>query len=115
MAQNDIHGRKYERIPCNGATATLIVPGGSNDRNNSRVDVAIENISRGGAALRSAWTGAVGDAVQLVVPGLPAPLDARVVRYNDDVLAVAFRQDDTTLARVDAAAEALTGGQALAA
>jgi methyl-accepting chemotaxis protein len=89
--------RHYERIPGGGAEAVLQAPGQTESR------ALIEDISRGGVALRTArWTSA-GTEVELLLPGVAAPVVARMVRSKDGQLALAFRQDDTTLSRVDAA------------
>ena len=114
MAQTDSFSRRYERTSCHGRPARLIVPDGGTATGKGEAQVAIQDISRGGAALRTSWRGDVGVTVQLAVPGAPTPLGARVVRHDGTILAVAFCQDQRTLADVDAAVAVLTQGGALA-
>ena len=89
--------RRYERVPGNGAVATLRVLGREPAR------VAISDMSRGGVSLRTdAWTSA-GTEVQIELPGAANAVIARMVRNQDGLLALAFRQDTTMLQQVDAA------------
>lgn len=89
--------RRYERIPGNGAAATLKAPGRADS------EVVIENISRGGVALVSDYKAAPGQEITLVLPGSDGPVVARLVRSERGSLALCFRQDATTLSRVDRA------------
>jgi len=87
--------RLYERIPGNGAQAVLHAPGQAPGR------VAIVDISRGGLAVRSGWSGDVGREVQLELPGADGIVAARVVRAEKGLLGLAFLQEEKTLRRVD--------------
>jgi methyl-accepting chemotaxis protein len=85
MAKSDEDDRRrYERIPGNGATATLHMPG------RDAMRVAISDISRGGVGLRCDWQGAIGEEVE-------------IERNRGGMLALAFRQDAAVLRRVDIA------------
>jgi methyl-accepting chemotaxis protein len=95
--------RRYERISGAGALAGLRVTG----RDEQRVVVA--NISRGGVALRCDWQSAAGVEVQVVLPGGAGVVTARTVRTENGVLALAFRQDEAMLRRVDVALEHIGG------
>src|SRR5262249_23519074 len=87
----------YERIPGNGATATLHMPG------RDAMRVAISDISRGGVGLRCDWQGAIGEEVEIELPGSDKAVVARMVRNRGGMLALAFRQDAAVLRRVDIA------------
>ncbi len=98
MASNDdTERRRYERIPGGGAQAVL--------RANGRPEqtVTIANISRGGVAVRCDWQAGAGTELQLVLPGTVQPVAARVIRGNDGLLGLAFRQDEVMLRQVDKA------------
>jgi methyl-accepting chemotaxis protein len=96
---NEEDRRRYERVDGGGASAMLRVPG----REAMRVSIA--NISRGGVALRTDWWAAAGTEVQVELPGTREPVVARTARSHDGLLALAFRQDEAVLRRVDAALE----------
>jgi methyl-accepting chemotaxis protein len=89
--------RGYERTGGNGAEATLRMAGKAAQR------VAINDISRGGLSLRCDLTAAAGTEVQVELPGVDGALGARIVRSERGILALAFRQDASLLARVDRA------------
>jgi methyl-accepting chemotaxis protein len=108
MADGSQHARRWERVSGQGAAATLHVPGAD------QVSVTIEDISCGGAALRSAWTGEVGTPVHLTLAGGAARIAARVVRHAGGVVALTFRQDEGTLAAADATMAALNSRARLA-
>jgi methyl-accepting chemotaxis protein len=94
--------RGYERTPGHGAQVGLVVPGRPPMR------VALENLSRGGAALHCDLALAAGSHVEVDLPGTDAAVPARVVRREGGVLAVVFQQDPAALARIDRALDALT-------
>jgi methyl-accepting chemotaxis protein len=94
--------RRYERIPGNGATATLA---GSK---HASITVTVQDISRGGAALACDWEMEAGTEVTVDLPGAGAPVSARVVRTNGREIIIVFRQNPDTLSHVDEAIAALT-------
>jgi methyl-accepting chemotaxis protein len=89
--------RKYERIPGNGAQAVL------RPRGAAEIRAVIDNISRGGLALRCDWRADAGTEVQIELPGADGTVAARDVRSVGGVLVLAFRQDEAMLRRVDQA------------
>jgi methyl-accepting chemotaxis protein len=91
--------RRYERISGNGTLATL------HAAKHEAMRVAINDISRGGVALRCDWHGTVGEEVKIELPGGDDAVVARMVRNTGGVLALTFRQDAAMLRRVDAALE----------
>ena len=91
--------RRYERIDGRDAIATLHAPGGEAMR------VAIANVSRGGVALRAEWSAPAGTEVQVDLPGTGGSVAARVVHSERGSLALAFRQEEAMLRRIDAALE----------
>jgi methyl-accepting chemotaxis protein len=97
MTSDENLARRFERIPGHGASAALIEP------QCGKLDAALMDISVGGASLRCAWSGDAGQEIQLLLPGAHRLVDARVVRQASGVVAVAFRQDEETLAQVNAA------------
>jgi hypothetical protein len=88
--------RRYERIPCDGSFAVLHGPGGAQHR------VRMIDISRGGVAVQTAWTGDVGAAVHVTLPDAGAPVAARTIRAEDGLLALAFAQNEAVFEKVDA-------------
>jgi len=92
---NEEDRRRYERVPGNGAMAVLRARGRPEQR------VVIADISRGGAAIRTAWQAEPGAEIQLDLPGGGEAVMARAVRWQDGMLALAFRQDEAMLRRVD--------------
>jgi methyl-accepting chemotaxis protein len=99
---DDADRRRYERISGAGNMAVLRVPGGQELR------AAIADISRGGVALRTDWWAAAGTEVQVVLPAGSSAVTARTVRSENGGLALAFRQDEAMLRRVDAALEQIS-------
>jgi methyl-accepting chemotaxis protein len=106
MTQDKADRRRYERIPGQNAPATLV---GGPAR---RIPAVIDNLSRCGVALRCAFTAETGVEVQVALPGPGGPVAGRVVRCGADLVAIAFRQDEATLSRVDAAMDAIASGKA---
>ena len=96
-SDNDAERRRYERVPGNSALAVLRPRGGSEMR------VVIVDISRGGASVRCDWRSNAGNEVAVDLPGADGPVVARVVRSGRGMLALAFRQDEGMLPRVDQA------------
>jgi methyl-accepting chemotaxis protein len=107
MANTDADDRRrYERICGNGAQAVLRPSGQAEMR------VAIEEISRGGMSARTAWWADAGTEVQVELPGVDGTVTARTVRSEDGHLALAFRQDEAMLRRVDRALARIGAGTA---
>jgi methyl-accepting chemotaxis protein len=105
MARHDeAERRRYERIPGCGFHAMLEAAG------RARTEAMIMDISRGGVALAVSWPGESGSEVMVGLPGIDAPVPARVVRSANGHAALSFRQEPTALARVDAALAAIGGG-----
>jgi methyl-accepting chemotaxis protein len=101
---DDVSRRRYERISGAGETATLLVA------QESARELVIRDISRSGVGLVSDWEGASGTAVRVELPGSGAAVDARVVRSGGGIVALAFRQDEAMLTRVDEAMDRISGG-----
>ena len=93
----DEERRRYERIDGTGFTAKLRRAG------QEEANVKIVDISRGGVALRHDLRIAAGSEVQVSLAGITAPVAARVVRSENGLLALSFRQDEQTLRNVDQA------------
>ena len=92
---SDEDRRGYERIPGQGAVATVRATGRSEQR------AAVVDISRSGAALRCDWSLDAGSEIQVEMAGSDGPMAARVVRCGQGVVALVFRQDAAMLQRVD--------------
>jgi methyl-accepting chemotaxis protein len=88
--------RLYERVPGRGATALLKVRGRPDQH------LVVRNISRGGVALVSDWVAEPGSALDMVLTGSDGLAAGRVVRADNGLLAIAFRQDPATRTAVDA-------------
>jgi methyl-accepting chemotaxis protein len=97
VRNDDGERRRYERIPGNGARVALRMPGKPGSA------VVLENLSRGGAALRCDLSLAAGSQLELELPGDAGPISARVVRSGGGRLAVVFPQEPSALARIDRA------------
>jgi methyl-accepting chemotaxis protein len=93
--------RRYERIPGRNAPARLQCG------THGSALASITDISLGGAKLACDWPCDVGAPLLVGLPGEGEPALARVVDSRNGALAVAFRQDAGTLARVGAALEAI--------
>ncbi|MFC0410757.1 methyl-accepting chemotaxis protein [Roseomonas elaeocarpi] len=93
-SQNAKDRRRYERIPGSGHVAGLRCA------RRGTVQASIIDVSLGGVALRCAWPCEQGDEILVGLPGDGAPVSARVVGARDGVLAVAFRQDPDSTARI---------------
>ena len=96
--------RRYERIPGGGAVAGLRGQGGDTVR------VPVNDLSRGGAALRCAMVLSPGTTVDIDLPGADGAVPGRVVRSGDGELAVVFSSDPGVLARIDRALDGLMAG-----
>jgi hypothetical protein len=59
--------------------------------------------------LKTDWSPQAGTEVRLDLPGLGEPVFARVAYRRDGLLALAFRQDEVVLRRVDAVLEQISG------
>jgi methyl-accepting chemotaxis protein len=105
MVQNKSDQRRYERIAAGDAPATLFIDKGR------EVSLTIDNISRGGAALKTAFQAETGLQVKLLLNGLSTPVNGRIVRYTRGVLAIAFGQDGENLANIDAVMDRICNGQ----
>ena len=103
MARDDRHRRLYERVAGSRTPVTLSLPGGR------RANATLRDISVGGVALHTEASGDVGEEVTILFAGSRAPAHGRVVRHGLGVLAIAFRQDDATMAEVERAIAALGG------
>jgi methyl-accepting chemotaxis protein len=96
MAHEDSFRRRYDRISGHDSPATVMAP------DQPPVEAQLHDISRAGAALRTAWQAAPGTAIRLRLPGSTDPLEARVVRQTDGLVAVAFGRDEPTVQRLEA-------------
>ncbi len=93
--------RAYERIPGQGLAARLTPRGGA------ETQAELLDISRGGAAFRTALVVPPGAEVVCSVEG-GAPIGGRVAHCEGGRLAIAFRQDPATLERIVALLSRLT-------
>jgi methyl-accepting chemotaxis protein len=94
--------RGYERVPGQGASVLLRIPGQTPAR------VVVRDISRGGVVLLCDLSPAVGSEVGIELPNTGAAITARVTRSGNGVLALVFPHDTEELARIDRALETLT-------
>jgi len=110
VASTDAEDRRASgRIAGNNTEAVLRLPGRVAQR------VPIIDISRGGVSLRCDEVAEAGTEVEVELPGAEGAVRARSVRCDRGVLALAFRQDEAVLRRVDRVLAALQGPSAGAA
>lgn len=88
--------RRYERVQGNGLVVRLSVSG------EVASAVEVEDISRGGAGVKSSLSLACGTEVQIESPISGAKISARVIRMGQGTLSLAFRQDRDALKQIDA-------------
>jgi methyl-accepting chemotaxis protein len=100
-ADND-QRRRYERIDGGGAVAVISNPQLPAQK------VMILDISRGGVALRCAVLVAPGADVKVMLPQADSPILGRVARSGNGMLALAFRQDQSSIQQIDRAMGAIT-------
>jgi methyl-accepting chemotaxis protein len=104
MTKDDVEERRaYERMSGSGATTSLSIQGGGTFL------AVVRDISRGGVSLKCDGTASPGTAVLVDLPAGGA-VPGRVVRTEDGVVSVAFRQDAATLTRLDQALQAMKHG-----
>ena len=89
--------RGYDRVSGHGATVELRLPGAPGLR------LMLEDLSRGGAALRYERTLAIGSQVGVVLTAADEPVPATVVRSDSGILGLNFRLDPSVVARVERA------------
>jgi methyl-accepting chemotaxis protein len=94
MSQGDeAHRRLYERVPAGSMQVTLRFDG------QPAVAASVEDISRGGMAVRHDGQYATGRDLAIDLPG-GGSIRGRVVRCVGGVVGLAFRQDNATLERI---------------
>ncbi len=100
-SSNESDRRRYERIDGAGSRARLRASG------HDETEVAIEDISRGGIALRCDWPVSVGAELTIRLPGATEPVFGRVARTGRSIIAVTFRQDKATMDQIDRALDTI--------
>jgi methyl-accepting chemotaxis protein len=99
---NETERRLYERIPGNGAEATVRMA------TQSAASAKINDISRGGMSIRLTRDAQLGVDCEIGLPG-GGSVKARVVRIENGLTSFAFRQDAATLGQIDRALETIRG------
>lgn len=105
MTRGDTDERRaFERIPGDGATASLRVSGQQD------ITASIRDVSQGGISLACDSQVPSGTTVQV---GLPSGgmVSARIVRSDGGVLAIAFRQDAVTVTEVHKTLDMITAAK----
>jgi len=95
--------RRYERIDGRGLQARLTLAG------QSEIAVGIRDVSRGGILVACGMAADCGSEATIVLPGADGPVYARVVRADGGSIALVFRQEATSLVRVDHALDHIAG------
>jgi methyl-accepting chemotaxis protein len=91
---DDTERRLYERIPASGMQVTLRLPG------RPGAQATVQDISRGGMGLLYDCPDRIGTDVEITLPG-GEPINARITRNHNGAVGFAFRQDETSLLRID--------------
>jgi methyl-accepting chemotaxis protein len=86
--------RGYERIPADGARATLVIAG------RPGVQATIQDISRGGMQVVHHCDDKIGTDAEITLPG-GGSVHGRIARNANGSLGFAFRQDPGSLDRID--------------
>ena len=102
MTTDDGYRRLYERVAGNDAPATVTT------RDGGRSQAVIQDISRGGAALRCPLVCDPGEEIFVLLPAAREPVRARVVRHASGTVAIAFSQDGATVTTIAAAVAAIS-------
>jgi len=92
--------RAYERIPGNGAIATLRAAG-------KTCEAPVQDVSVGGALLSCDWTLLPGASVEVELPGADGRVAARVARCANQQVAVVFSADSSAQSRIERALAAI--------
>jgi methyl-accepting chemotaxis protein len=92
--------RLYERVPAGNMRVTLHIDG------QAAIEGAVEDISRGGMAVRHDGQYPSGSDLMIDLPA-GVSIRGRVVRCVGGAIALAFRQDGATLGRIDRMLELL--------
>ena len=98
--------RRWERVPGGLAPVSL------RPRDGGEVIGELDDISRGGALVVCATALGAGTEVDLVLPGAGDAVPARVVRNTGRNLALAFRQESGSVARICQAIDAIAAASA---
>jgi methyl-accepting chemotaxis protein len=98
---NEAERRLYERIDGAGSRVKLRTSG------RDETEAVIQNISRGGVALRCDLPVPVGAEVAIRLPGGTDDVSGRVARTGQGTIAISFRQDKASLERVDRALDTI--------
>ncbi len=93
--------RNWERVPGNREKVALVPKSGP------RVHAHLIDLCQGGALIECSAQLVVGCEVEIQLPGPGGMANARVLRRDGAGVAVIFRQDPKTIARIDAAMKAL--------
>jgi methyl-accepting chemotaxis protein len=101
--------RRSERLDARNLAVTLSLPGGPAE------PAWLMDLSRTGAALRFQGSAEPGTTAQLGVPGAGGPITCRVLRVENDVIAIDFSDAPGAAARVDRVLDTLAGDPAVAA
>jgi methyl-accepting chemotaxis protein len=104
---NETDRRRYERIDGAGNHVKLRVSG------RDEAEMAVQDISRGGIALRCDWPIPAGAEVAIRLPGATDLVTGRVARAVRGIIAITFRQDTASLEQVDRALDTITRHGAL--
>jgi methyl-accepting chemotaxis protein len=89
--------RLFERIDAGNIRTTLLAPG------QKAISTTIKDISAGGAALACSQHFAIGSELSLELPAGGGTISGKVIRSEGGTVAIEFRTDDATRARVERA------------
>ena len=95
--------RRFERISGKGVTAMLRVAGSAPSKS------VIVDISKTGISLAYAGPIAVGREAEIDLPDAGGPVGGRVIRADNGIIGIAFKEEPGVLARVDRALASLAG------
>ena len=110
MAAGEGYHRHYERIPGRQTRVSLCLTRAAGA---GQAEGLLADISLGGAAVRAVIAAAVGDEIMLTLPGAHAPVHARLVRQEQGMIGLAFRQDARTTDDVENAIRLIEAGAPL--
>jgi len=102
VAEDMSERRRFERIDGQCVSATLVLPG------QPAIHTTVQNLSKGGIALRTNVPVEAGSSVEIELPGTGGLVTGKAIGLANGTLSIEFSDGPATGSRVTSALEALT-------